>query len=303
MTKVVIADQLHPDANSILTEAGLDVIDISNNKNELFANIKDAHAIIVRSATKVTKELLDFAPNLRIIGRAGVGLDNVDLEECKKRQIVVVNSPEGPTQSVAEITLGLIIALSRKLIILDKETKKGNWPKKMKGHEIHGKTLGIIGSGAIGGTLAKYCIAMGMRVIAYDIVKIAELEKLNGFEYVQLDELFSNADVISIHVPLVKATKHMINQSSIAKMKDGVIIVNAARGGVIDENSVFEPLKNGKIAGLALDVYESEPVTADHKLFELENVIATPHIGAQTHEANRKNTSIVCDKLISFFAN
>ncbi len=301
MRKVVIADQLHPDATKILTEAGFDVHDISKDKSELTTTIKDAHAIIVRSATKVTRELLDRGSNLKIIGRAGVGLDNVDLQECDKRGIKVVNSPEGPTQSVAEITLGLILALSRKLIILDRETKNGNWPKKMKGSEINGKTLGIIGSGAIGGTLAKYCISMGLKVVAYDIIKIKELENLNGFEYVQLDELYAIADIISIHVPLVPATKHMINQTSITKMKNGVLLVNTARGGVIDEQAIYEPLKSGKVAGLALDVYENEPVTADHKLFELENVIATPHIGAQTHEANRKNSVIVCNKIISHF--
>ncbi|MHA2277583.1 MAG: NAD(P)-dependent oxidoreductase, partial [Candidatus Kariarchaeaceae archaeon] len=236
-----------------------------------------------------------------IVARAGVGLDNVDLEECKNLDIKVVNSPEGPTNSVVELTLGLMISLSRKLLILDRETKKGNWPKKMKGSELNGKTLGIIGSGAIGGKLAKYCTMLGMKVIAYDIVKIRELENLDGFRYTDLNYVLENSDIISIHVPLVPATKHMINQDSLEKMKDGVLIVNAARGGVIDEKALYNAMKTGKIAGSALDVYEKEPVEMDFDLFKLDNMIATPHIGAQTHEASVRNTTIVCEKIVNHF--
>lgn len=301
MEKIIVADPIDKSAYTLLSNAGLEVIDVSGDKNLLIDQIAEADGLIVRSATKVNKDLLLNARNLKIVARAGVGLDNVDLEECKNRNIQVVNSPEGPTNSVAELTLGLMIALSRKLLTLDRETKKGNWPKKLKGSELNGKTLGIIGSGAIGGKLAKYCIFMGMKVIAYDIIKIQELESLDGFSYTDLEDVISNSDIISIHVPLVPATKHMINQQNLEKMRDGVLILNAARGGVIDEKALYNAMITGKVAGAALDVYENEPVKKDFDLFEMDNMIATPHIGAQTYEASIRNTTIVCEKIIKYF--
>ena len=301
MAKIIVADPLHESGLPILTSAGLDVIDISKDRDKLSDLISDADGLIVRSATKVNSELLSKSKKLKIVARAGVGLDNVDLEKCKELNIQVVNSPEGPTNSVAELSLGLMIALSRKLLILDRETKKGSWPKKLKGRELYGKTLGIIGSGAIGGKLAKYCLFMGMKVIAFDIIKIEELENLDGFEYTDLEDVFENSDIISVHVPLVPATKHLINEKSLDKMKDGVLIVNAARGGVIDELALFNAMKTGKVAGTALDVYEKEPVEMDFELFKMDNVIATPHIGAQTYEASIRNTTIVCEKIVRYF--
>lgn len=301
MVKIIVADPLHESAFPILRNAGLEVIDVSGNKDKLPDLISEADGLIVRSATKVNVELLANAKNLKIVARAGVGLDNVDLAKCKEMNIEVVNSPEGPTNSVAELTLGLMIALSRKLLTLDRETKKGNWPKKLKGNELFAKTLGIIGSGAIGGKLAKYSIFLGMKVIAYDIIKIQELENLDGFRYTDLEDVLTNSDIISIHVPLVPATKHMINQESLSKMKEGVLIINAARGGVIDEKALYIAMKSGKVGGCALDVYEKEPVEMNFELFEMDNMIATPHIGAQTHEASIRNTTIVCEKIVKYF--
>lgn len=301
MVKVIIADALHPSASSLLTEKGLVVQDLSGNKDQLYSSLKEAQAIIVRSATKVNTELLDHAPNMKIVGRAGVGLDNIDLDECKKRGVTVVNSPEGPTKSVAELVLGNMIALSRNIPIVDKGTKNGKWPKKIKGQELYGKTAGIIGSGMIGGLFAQYCIALGMKVLAYDIIKLDHLAAMDGFTYVELDEVLTKADVISLHVPLLPATKHMIDEEAINKMKKGVLLINAARGGIIDEQALVKGLETEKIGGVALDVYENEPVSADHPLFEHENVIATPHIGAQTIQANIKNAQIVCQKIIEYF--
>ena len=301
MVVVVLADPLDPIAVELLKYNRFTVIDKSKDRGNLVDAMQGADAVIVRSATKVNKEFIEQSPNLKIVGRAGVGLDNVDIGECKNREIQVVNSPEGPTQSVAELTLGLMIAASRKLIFMNSGTRNGDWPKKTKGTELSGKTLGIIGSGAIGGTLAKYCIALGMKVIAYDIVHLPELSELAHFQYQDLDQVISTADYISLHVPLVPATKHMLNDETFAKMKDGVIIVNAARGGVIDELALSRALQNGKVSAAAIDVYENEPIDPNHPLMSNSNVILTPHIGAQTIEAGKKNATIVCQKIIDHF--
>ncbi len=300
MKKIILADTLHQSASQILANAGFSVVDMSKDKDKLRSELTDAVALIVRSATKVNSDLLDNSTNLKIIGRAGVGLDNIDLKYCESRGIKVVNSPEGPTRSVAELTLALLISAARKLGSANIGTKKGNWPKKNKGIELYGKTLGIIGSGAIGGMLAKYCIAMGMKVIAYDIIKIPELEKLDNFEYLDFEAVISGSEFISLHVPFLPATKHMLNAEAFSKMKDGVIIVNCARGGVIDEDALLDAVKSGKVSGVALDVYENEPVDSDRELIKHPNVITTPHIGAQTHDASKNNTVIVCEKIIDY---
>ncbi|MCH8905870.1 MAG: hydroxyacid dehydrogenase [Candidatus Heimdallarchaeota archaeon] len=303
MPTVLICDQISESATGILENNGLTVVDLSHDKIQLMERLSEADAVIVRSATKVSIEFLEKASNLKIVARAGVGLDNVDLAECKKRDIQVVNSPEGPSKSVAELVLMMMLALSRKLMEVDQGTKAGNWPKKTIGRELFGKTLGIIGSGAIGGTLAKYCIQLGMTVIAYDIIEYEELKTLEGFSFVPLDEVLSESDFISIHVPLLNATRHMINQETINKMKNNCIVINAARGGIIDEDALFRGLESGKLGGAALDVFEEEPATSANKLFGLKNVIATAHIGAQTYEASENNTKIVCEKLIEFFTS
>lgn len=301
MVKVVIADAVHKTASELIINAGFELIDVSENREKLASVISDADALIVRSATKVRGELLESARKLKIVGRAGVGLDNIDLDECTRREITVVNSPEGPTRSVAEIALALLISVARNLGSANIGTKSGDWPKKNKGIELYGRTLGIIGSGAIGGTLAKYCIALGMQVKAYDIIEIPELSKMEHFEYVKLDDLLKTSDFISLHVPLVPATKHMINGDAFSKMKERVIIINCARGGVIDEDALLIALNSGKVAGAALDVYEVEPVDHRRKLIQHPNLIATPHIGAQTHDASKNNTVIVCNKIIDHF--
>jgi len=288
----------------MLSDAGLKVVDKSAKKGELNDALKDADGVIIRSATTVNADFLAKSPKLKIVGRSGVGLDNVDVEACKARNITVVNSPEGPTRSVAEMALGFIIMAARKLYKVVSETKAGKWPKNEKGFELHGKTLGIVGSGAIGGTLARYCIALGMNVVAFDIVKIPELEALPGFEYVSRDDVFRRAHIISCHVPLVPQTRNMINKDTFAIMRDGVIIVNTSRGGVIDEKALLDALNSGKCGGAALDVFEKEPMDdANDALLKHPLCITTAHIGAQTNEANKRNTDIVCEKIIKHFQN
>lgn len=301
MPTVLICDPIDTNASNTLKNAGLDVIDVSQDKKLLEKNIQKADAVIIRGATKMRGELLNNAPNLKIIARSGVGLDNVDLEACKIKNIKVVNSPEGPSKSVAELVLLLMLALSRNLVVVDKGTKAGDWPKKMKGRELFGKTLGILGSGTIGAILAKYCISLGMKVKAYDIIEYDDLKQLDNFEYTSFDEMISSSDYISVHVPLLKSTKHILNKDAFKKMKEGVFIINAARGGVIEEEALFNALNHGIVAGAGLDVFEVEPVRKARPLLMLPNVIATPHIGAQTFEASKNNTEIVCQKVIDFF--
>jgi len=302
MVNVVIADPVHPEAVSYLSQNNIEVHDVSQDKSRLQEVLKVADGLIVRSATKVTAEFLQQCDSLKIIGRSGVGLDNIDLEACRERGIEVVNSPEGPTRSVAELALGMMIAAVRKFGIVVPGTKSGEWPKKEKGRELFGKTLGIIGSGAIGGTFARYALALGMKVLAYDIIEYDELKELDDFSYVTLDELLGGSDVISMHVPLLEATKHMIDKQAIGKMKPGVVILNASRGGVIDEQALYEALQQGKVGGVGLDVYEREPAKSSDPLVSHPLVITTPHIGAQTPEASRNNSTIVAEKIVKKLA-
>ena len=294
---VVVADPIHEKGIELLKEHGFDV-DVIQDKSRLTESLKNADGLIVRSATKVTKELLENAPKLKVVGRAGVGLDNIDRDACKERNIEVVNSPEGPTISVAEFTLGLIIASARQFSLGDTSLKNGVWAKKkIKGIELHGKTLGVIGTGAIGGTVVKYALALGMDVLGYDVYIRDDLKALDRFRYVELEELIRESDVITLHVPLIPATKHMINKETLSQMKGGVIIVNAARGGIIDEEALLDALNSGKVKAAALDVYESEP-DPNPELVKHPNVLATPHIGAVTFEAQEKNALITVKKVV-----
>ena len=301
MAKILISDPIHEDALSQLMQSSHEIFDHSENKDGVENILPIVDGIIIRSATKLTADILAKCSNLKFIARSGVGLDNVDLEKCKELGIKVVNSPEGPTRSVAELTLGLMIATSRKFGITIQGTKEGIWPKKQKGTELYNKTIGIIGTGAIGAMFANYCLAMGMKVLGYDIVKNESLVSLDNFEYSSLENLISNSDIISLHVPLLPQTKHMINKDTIDQMKDGVILLNASRGGLFDESALLDGLNSGKIAGIGLDVYETEPVSSNNTLVNHPLSVTTPRIGAQTSEASRNNSMIVIEKLINFF--
>lgn len=288
--KVGICDPIAQEGVEYLKKEGFEVIDLTGvPKDELPKHVEDLDAIIIRSATKVRKEFIDAAKNLKVIGRAGVGLDNVDVEYAKSKGIKVLNTPGATSISVAELVIGLILAVMRKIAYADREMRHGKWPKKKcKGIEMYGKTLGIIGIGRIGREVAKRARAFGMKIIYYDVFKLDDRTANElGVEYRDLDDLIGEADVITLHVPLLPETKHMINAERIAKMKDGAIVINAARGGVVDEDALYEALKSGKLYGAALDVYEHEPLK-ESKLFELDNIVLTPHIGAQAKEGQTR---------------
>ncbi len=288
--KVGICDAIAKEGVEILKQRGLEVIDLSElPKDELIEKVGDLDAIIVRSATKVRKEMIDRAKNLKVIGRAGVGLDNIDVEYAKSKGIKVINTPGTTSISVAELTIGHILSVIRKIAYGDREIRNGAWPKKKcKGIEMYGKTLGIIGFGRIGKEVAKRAEAFGMKIIYYDVHRVSEeVERELGIEYRNLDTLLSESDIVTLHVPLLPETKHMINRERIEKMKDGAILINAARGGIVDENALYKALKSGKLYGAALDVYENEPPN-DSKLLELDNIVMSPHIGAQTKEGQKR---------------
>ena len=295
--KIAVCDPIDKKAFEELKELGLEVVDLSSiDKAELKNHVKDAEILIVRSATKVKGELMESLEKTKLIIRGGVGLDNIDLEVAKAKGIKVVNTPEASSISVAELVFAHIFALLRHIVRGTVGIKQGKWEKKaLKGSEIFGKTLGIIGMGRIGREVAKRARALGMNVLGYDVVEFPrELA-----ERVSLDELYKKSDIITLHVPLIPQTKHMINKESISKMKDGVIIINCSRGGIIDEAALYEALKAGKVKGAGLDVFENEP-PADSPLFELDNVTFTPHIGASTHEAQARIGVEIVKKVKAF---
>ncbi len=296
--KVAICDPIAKEGVEFLKSKGVEVVDITEiPKEEIPKHIGDVDALIVRSATKVRKEMIDSAPNLKVIGRAGVGLDNIDVEYAKSKGIKVVNTPGATSISVAELAIGLMLAVYRKIAYGDRETRAGNWPKKKcKGMELYGKTVGIIGFGKIGREVAKRAKALGMKVIYYSRTRKEDYEKSLGVEYRELDKLLEEADIVTLHVPLTPETKHLINEERIAKMKDGAVIINTSRGGVVDEEALYNALKSGKLYGAALDVYENEPLK-ESKLFELDNIVLTPHIGAQTKEGQKRAGVEIAEKV------
>ena len=287
----------------MLMEAGFDVdLKTSITGPELVERVKDFDAIVVRSRTKVTREVIEASGRLRAVARAGVGMDNVDLEAAKEREVEVLNSPEAPSNAVAELVLGLMLSLARRIPLGDASMKRGEWIKRrLTGFELEGKTLGIVGFGRIGYNLARKAKAMGMRVVTdASIEKLMRFVEETGAESVPLEDLLKESDFVSIHVPLRPQTRHMIGARELETMKDGAYLINAARGGVVDEDALREALVRGKLAGAALDVFENEP-PEDTSLTGLENLIALPHIGAATVEAQAANSTIVAEKLIKLF--
>ncbi len=305
MAKILVCDPIHEDGVKMLKDAGFQVdleTDISPEK--LLTKIPEYDAMVIRSRTKVTKAVLDSATNLKAVARAGVGLDNVDLPYAKEKGVEVMNSPEAPSNAVAELVIGLMFNIARKISEADATMKQGRWEKKsLTGFEIEGKTLGIIGFGRIGYNLGKKAKCLGMRVIAYDAFmdRVIEFVEEAGAEAVSLDELYAESDFISIHVPLLPSTKHMISTEQFDAMKEGAYVINAARGGVIDEAALNKALDESKISGAALDCFESEPAPSEDLVCRL-NVVCTPHIGAGSVEASIGNSTIVAEKLIEFLS-
>jgi D-3-phosphoglycerate dehydrogenase len=280
---ILIAEPLAPAAVELLrAQAGWDVI-VSNPK-EYAAHLADCDALLVRSAVKVTKDVLAKAPKLRAIGRAGVGVDNVDLPAATAAGVLVMNTPGGNAVSVAEQTLAFMLALARSVPQASASTLSGKWEKKkFLGNELRGKTLGVIGLGSIGREVVRRALAFEMRILAYD--PYVSSETAGNAELVSLDELLAQSDYVSLHVALTPETKQMINAASLEKMKTGVRIVNCARGELIDPIALQAALESGKVAGAALDVFDPEPPSADFPLFQAPNLIATPHIAGSTEEA------------------
>ncbi len=303
--RVLVSDALAERGVEILKKAGLKVdVKTGLSPEELIREIPAYDGLVIRSATKVTKEVIAAASNLKVVGRAGSGLDNVDIPEATKHGIVVMNTPGGNTVTTAEHAFALMVAMARRVPQADASTKSGKWEKKkFMGMELFNKTLGIIGMGAIGSHFAKLAQGMMMNVIAYDAYLSPEKASAMGVEVVDFETLITRADVITIHAPLTDETRHMINAAAIEKMKQGVRIINCARGGIVDENALYEGLKSGKVGGGALDVFEKEPVDPAHPLLTLENFICTPHLGASTHEAQENVAIAVANQIADYLVH
>ncbi len=306
---VLITDPLHPSGVEALRSAGVKV-DYRPGipHEELLAVVGRYDALIVRGRTKVTREILEAGRGrLRAVCRAGVGLDNIDLGAAKALRVRVFNTPEASTEAVAELTVALMLSLARRLPYADRSMKEGRWAKKeLMGFELKGKTLGIVGFGRIGQRVAEICSALGMRILAYRRTRPLGIEEVlarTGARLVgSLEELLRAADIITLHVPLTPQTRHMIGEREIAMMKEGAILINTSRGGVIDEEALYRALVEGKLAAAALDVFEEEPPRGTSlKLAQLPNVVATPHIGAQTVEAQETASRLAAQKLLEFF--
>jgi D-3-phosphoglycerate dehydrogenase len=287
MKKILVADPLSPDAMDelesfpefdVMVKSGMD-------EDTLVATIPDFHAAVVRGATKITSKVIDAASNLEIIVRAGIGLDNIDVDAAKTKGIQVANTPAATSISVAEHTFGLMLAAVRNHGKANLSMKEHKWEKKvLSGTEVYGKTLGVIGFGRIGQEVAKRALAFGMKVIAFDIIEVhADID----VQQVALEEVFAQADIITLHLPLTDKTKHMIKDKEFDSMKDGVIIINASRGGTVDEHALQNALESGKVRAAGLDVFEKEPPD-EFALVDHPNVIATPHIGAAAKEGQKR---------------
>ncbi len=292
--KILITEPLSQEGKEIFKKEGFEIIEKMNlQKEELKEAIKGIEGIVVRSKTKIDREIIEAADKLKVIGRAGIGVDNIDLEAAKERNIIVLNTPDAPVTSVAELTLGLILACARNIKKATLFLKEGKWEKeKLEGLEICGKTLGIIGLGKIGKEVARRALSLGMKVIFYDpnVDCFPETEKSD------LDTLYFSSDIITIHVPLIPQTSHLISKDAFSKMKNNVILINCARGGIIDEEALYTALVQGKIFAAGLDVFEKEPAIGN-KLLELPNVVATPHLGSQTKEGQLRVGKEIAEKV------
>lgn len=297
--KILVSDQISEAGLAKLQEKAEVDVKTDLKPEELIAIIPEYDALIVRSSTKVTREVLEAGKNLKVVGRAGVGVDNIDVEAATQRGIIVINAPEGNTISAAEHAVAMMTALARNIPAASNSLRAREWKRsKFMGVELYKKTLGIVGLGRIGSEVAKRAKAMGMDILAYDpYINQERAEKL-GVTLASLDEIYAKADFITLHTPLTKGTYHLIGEKELAKMKDGVRIINCARGGLIDETALYNALKSGKVAGAALDVFEEEPCV-DNPLFELDNVIVTPHLGASTQEAQVNVAVQVAEQVIN----
>jgi len=302
--RVLIADDLSPEAKIILERIPDAQVDVRVGlKPAELREIAGAYdALAVRSATKVTAEFLAAATRLRVIGRAGTGVDNIDLDAATRRGVVVMNAPGGNSVSVAEHTVALLLALARQVADASQSTRAGKWEKKKfaAGRELLGKTLGVVGTGNIGALVVQRAKAFGMKVITFDPFLSEEAAAKLGVELVPLAEIFRRSDAVTLHVPLNEQTRNMVAAPQLAQMKPGALLINCARGGLVDEMAVAEALESKRLGGAALDVFETEPPPAGHPLFSCENFIATPHLGGSTEDAQQNVALIVCEAMVEY---
>jgi D-3-phosphoglycerate dehydrogenase len=286
--KILVADRISPTGVAYLKQQpGFDVVEAYGSQPEqVLALVRDVDAIVVRSETQITSEVIAAAPKLRVVGRAGVGVDNIDVEAATARGIIVMNTPTGNTMATAELTFTHMLCGARPIVQAGASMKAGQWDRKtFSGSELFQKTLGILGLGRIGAEVAKRAHAFGMRVLAYDPYLTAARAKTLNVELGEVERILREADYITVHMPLTDDTKYMVDEAAFAKMKKGVRIFNCARGGIIKESALLAALQEGKVAAAGLDVYEDEPLAADHPLRKQPNVVLTPHLGASTKEA------------------
>src|SRR4030066_989702 len=289
--KVLVCDRIADEGIRMMEKKGYEITDCCDlQKTQLTSIIGDYDAIIVRSATKVTADLIENAKKLKVIGRAGEGLDNIDLKKAAEKGIAIVNTPHVSAVSVAELTIGHLLSLARNIVEGTISLREGRWAKEeLMGVEINGKTLGIVGCGSIGKTVERLAIALGMKVIGGDMCVYGR--------FVTLEEMLPEADFIPIHVPLTPHTRHILSTKEFDMMKDGVMLIDCSRGGVVDQEALYQALVSGKVKAAALDVFEEEP-PKNSKLLKLKNVHATPHIGAQTFEAQLKSSVLIAERVI-----
>ncbi len=303
MPKVLVSDKLSKTAVQIFKDNGVEVDylpDLGKDKDKFLEAIGQYDGLAIRSASKVTEKIIAAATNLKVIGRAGIGVDNVDIPAATKKGIIVMNTPFGNSITTAEHAISLMLSLARQIPEADASTRAGKWEKnRFMGVEVTSKVLGIIGCGNIGSIVADRAIGLRMKVIAFDPFLTPERAVDLGVEKVELDELLRRADFITLHTPLIEATKNIISADAIAKMRDGARLINCARGGLVDEQALYDGLKSGKLAGAAFDVFVEEPATAN-PLFDLPNFIATPHLGASTTEAQENVALQVAEQISAY---
>jgi D-3-phosphoglycerate dehydrogenase len=302
-----VTDPINEIAVQSLVREGFDVTTKELSPDELLKSIRDYDVLIVRSRTKVTKEVINAGVRLKVIARAGVGLDNIDVNTAKAKNITVINAPEAPSVSVAELVFGFMLSIARNISLADSSLKNGKWIKQsLTGFELRNKTLGIVGFGRIGREVAKRAISFGMKVLAFDTLSqsLSDAKKLGveavGTDRASFERLIKGSDIITVHVPSLPETHHMFGEKEFTLMKRGAVLINAARGGIIDESALLKVLKDGKIGGVGLDVFEEEP-PRNMDLIKLPNAVCTPHIGAQTTEAQESAGNIISTKIVEAF--
>jgi D-3-phosphoglycerate dehydrogenase len=303
--KILITDKMANEAIEVLKNAGHEVTYDEMDGDTLLKEIPKYDALMVRSRTKAITEIVKAGAggNLKVIGRAGVGVDNIDIETAAKEGIKVVNSPTGSTQSVAELAIAHMLSLARYIPKADCSMKKGEWIKKqLKGFELNDKTLGLIGSSNIAQSVSKIANGFGMKVLVYSPNCTEEKAKKMGATKMDLESLLKQSDFVSLHIPHTKDSHYLLNEKTLSLMKPSAYLINCARGGVVDENALYDALKDCKIAGAAVDVFESEPTPQDNKLLTLENVVFSPHIGASTKEAQIRAGTITADQILKVLA-